>query len=104
MMGTNYYLFEPSITPLPAHNEDGEFKPDRLLHIGKSSHGWCFGLHVIPELGINDLDDWMKLFNKQEAVLFTEYGHLVAPAGAVTGVITARLAYESVDRVPPTDA
>lgn len=44
-MGTNYY-----------HVVRG--KPDR--HIGKSSGGWCFALHVYPEEGINTLEDWTK--------------------------------------------
>lgn len=55
IMGTNYYL----------HNRPpcaccGRSYPP--LHIGKSSAGWCFALHVIPEEGINDLDDWRKLW------------------------------------------
>ena len=30
------------------------------LHIGKSSMGWCFSMHVIPELKINSWADWRK--------------------------------------------
>lgn len=32
--------------------------PHPKIHIGKSSGGWCFQLHVIPELGLNDWEDW----------------------------------------------
>lgn len=65
-MGTNYYL---SANPCP-HCGRG---PDRL-HIGKSSAGWCFGLHVIPELEINSLDDWRKAWGKPGAKIVNEYG------------------------------
>lgn len=40
-MGTNYYWTE----------EGGD-----RVHIGKSSVGWCFGLHVTDD--IQSLDDW----------------------------------------------
>lgn len=52
-MSTNYYIKEKSML--------GE-KFDHLIHIGLSSYGWCFQLHVIPEKGINNLDDWKKIF------------------------------------------
>jgi hypothetical protein len=54
MMGTNYYQRERP--PCPTCGSKGEVR-----HIGKSSGGWCFTLHVYPEDGINDLDDWLKL-------------------------------------------
>jgi hypothetical protein len=63
-MGTNYYLHKPACL----HCGRG----DEPLHIGKSSAGWCFALHVIPE-EINDLDDWIKLW-KAPAVIKDEYG------------------------------
>jgi hypothetical protein len=31
-----------------------------ILHIGKSSCGWNFSLHVIPDRGLNTLDDWKE--------------------------------------------
>jgi hypothetical protein len=65
-MGTNYYV---SAQPC-AHCGRG---PDRL-HIGKSSGGWCFSLHVIPELDINSLDDWRREWNKPGIRIFDEYG------------------------------
>lgn len=45
-MSTNYY------TEAPKGYEEKE------LHIGKSSGGWYFSLHVIPELGITTWDAW----------------------------------------------
>ena len=51
-MGTNYYL---KIDPCPHCG-----RSDKRLHIGKSGAGWCFSLHVMPEDGIDDLDDWCE--------------------------------------------
>lgn len=48
-MGTNYYHID----------RDGVHR-----HIGKSSVGWCFSLHVIPEEGINDLEDWQARWKR----------------------------------------
>lgn len=36
----------------------------RERHIGKSSYGWAFALHIYPEDGINTLDDWTEEFRK----------------------------------------
>jgi hypothetical protein len=43
-MGTNYYLVN-------------ERRPEQKLHIGKSSAGWCFALHVWT-----DKEDPLKLY------------------------------------------
>lgn len=51
-MGTNYYVKHPKC-------ERCGHQPDDL-HIGKSSAGWCFALHVYPEKGIYDLPDWKR--------------------------------------------
>lgn len=69
-MGTNYYLHQ---------------KPDceccgrefESLHIGNSSGGWCFSLHVIPEEGINTLDDWRARWAAPGAFVRNEYGEYV---------------------------
>jgi hypothetical protein len=66
-MGTNYYLYDK-----PPCKECG--RPQEAKHIGKSSAGWCFSLHVIPEEGITDLEDWKKLWNQEEAVIKDQYG------------------------------
>ena len=70
-MGTNYYLH----TKAPCKTCGRPF--DRL-HIGKSSYGWCFTLHVIPEEGIVDLPDWQKLWKKRGAFIVDEYGDRVS--------------------------
>ena len=64
-MGTNYYLHQPDEDP---------------LHTGKgSSSGWCFSLHVMPEKGINDLQDWVDLWQAPGARIEDEYGLDVPP-------------------------
>ena len=70
-MGTNYYLHtKPPCTCCG--------RPYPPLHIGKSSAGWCFALHVIPEEGINDLDDWRKLWSQSGAYIEDEYGDAIS--------------------------
>lgn len=66
-MGTNYYLY-------PASPCEACGRPHGPKHIGKSSGGWCFSLHVIPEEGINDLEDWEKPWNQEGAVIKDEHG------------------------------
>jgi hypothetical protein len=67
-MGTNYYLHQRTGLPEPDH--------EIVLHIGKSSTGWCFSVHVMPERGINDLQDWVTLIEQRAsaAVIKDEYG------------------------------
>lgn len=81
-MGTNYYL-EAS----PPCECCG--RPYERLHIGKSSYGWCFSLHVIPEYGINDLDDWSRNFQKPGAVITDEYGDTITMS-EMMDIITKR--------------
>lgn len=50
-MGTNYYHVERD--PCSCCG-----RPFESRHIGKSSAGWCFSLHVHPDDGIRTLDDW----------------------------------------------
>lgn len=71
-MGTNYYL--AAKPPCECCK-----RPYKSLHIGKSSGGWCFALHVIPEEGINTLDDWKARFNEPGAVIVDEYNQEISP-------------------------
>lgn len=34
---------------------------DEILHVGQSAAGWKFNLHIIPEKGILELDDWIPI-------------------------------------------
>ena len=67
-MGTNYYLH---VDPCRCCK-----RPDRILHIGKSSYGWHFQLRVYPSENINDLSDWKPLFDKWP--IFDEEGNSVS--------------------------
>jgi hypothetical protein len=67
-MGTNFYL---RIDPCERCG-----RSDVQLHIGKSSSGWCFALHVIPEEGINCLEDWEQKWAKGK--IFDEYGREIS--------------------------
>ena len=69
-MGTNYYAVSPENTC----EHCGRYDTQDRLHIGKSSSGWCFSLHVIPELGLNSLEDWQKHLKQRHIVIEDEYG------------------------------
>lgn len=85
-MGTNYYLHEKKPETCPHCGHTPDYEP---LHIGKSSMGWCFSLHVIPEEGINTLEDWQARWSKPEAVIWNEYQELITP-GEMLRIITER--------------
>ena len=72
-MGTNYYLYEGS-EACPTCK-----RPFEPLHIGKSSAGWCFSLHVIPEEGINTLDDWRTRWGTPGTIIRRSAGVTVTP-------------------------
>jgi hypothetical protein len=80
-MGTNYYL---RYNPCKCC---GLAKPDK--HIGKSSWGWYFLLHVIPLENINSLEDWKKVWSDPESKIFDEYDYQVDP-DEMTKIITER--------------
>ena len=65
-MGTNYYLHSKVCSHCG--------KPAEVLHIGKSSAGWCVALHVYPDQGINDLTDWRAKIYDPDSKIFDEYG------------------------------
>ena len=44
-----------------------------ILHIGKSSAGWYFSLCIYPLIGINNLDDWKKIWSSSDCKIYTEY-------------------------------
>jgi hypothetical protein len=67
-MGTNYYWYEKE----PCACCGREFEP---IHIGKSSYGWHFALHVDDET--KSLDDWKKRFDIQGSFIKNEYGEKI---------------------------
>lgn len=74
-MGTNYY------TEAPKGYEEKE------LHIGKSSGGWCFSLHVIPELKLTTWEAWKDYLRKRP--IWDEYENSI-PFKELEKVVTER--------------
>lgn len=70
-MGTNYYL-ETEVCPHCHRSAE-------RLHIGKSSAGWCFSLHVDAEISINSLDDWRERWSAPRSRIVDEYGRQYTP-------------------------
>ena len=92
-MSTNYYLkkkAEPTCTCCNRPYEDVE------LHIGKSSAGWCFSLHVIPELGLNTLQAWKDKFNEEGFLIYDQYDREVTQSQMLQ-TICRRSAHRQVD-------
>jgi hypothetical protein len=84
-MGTNFYFRKP----LANYCEHcGRSDPPKELHIGKSSAGWCFGLHVYPEQGIHTLGDWEAIW--PNGTIFDEYGDELSHS-TMLQVITGRV-------------
>lgn len=79
-MGTNYYLQSEPPCKLCGHKKDDK-------HIGKSSCGWCFALHVYPDEGINDLFDWQRVWHGK--IIIDEYGKIVSEED-ILKIITIR--------------
>lgn len=80
-MGTNYYLHGNVCKSCG--------RGDEPLHIGKSSCGWHFGLHVIPEENINSLKDWSKRWCQDDVVIRNEYYDKIKPID-ILAIITQR--------------
>jgi hypothetical protein len=59
------------------------------LHIGKSSLGWCFALHQIPEDGLMSLDDWILKWSESDYSIINEYGEKISPTDMLR-IITRR--------------
>ena len=95
-MGTNYYWIK--VQP-PVCQHCGRSDEVERLHIGKSSAGWCFALHVIPELGIADLPDWEKLWAEPGSAIVDEYDKPVT-VDEMRAVIMARARNKDWNEAP----
>jgi hypothetical protein len=94
-MGTNYYLRTgKKITKTCDCGFEHEL--DEELHIGKSSWGWKFALHIIPERGINELEDWEELFKTGK--IFDEYGNEITEEQMMDCILNRSFPY--CDRGP----
>lgn len=90
-MGTNYYH---ESEPCP---HCGDVKHRK--HIGKSSAGWCFSLHVdyAGEDGVHSLEDWKREFAKAGTRIVDEYGD-TRTAAEMLDTITNRSWTPSIHR------
>src|SRR5215472_706905 len=97
-MGTNYFCKTDryELTGFPQTVEPGE---SAILHIGKSSAGWTFALHAIPELELYDLEDWLKLWQGGAWLIYDDAGAAYSVQGVVN-VILARFGKFPVGRTP----
>lgn len=72
-MGTNYYWYK-NLEPCECCGKYCD-----PIHIGKSSGGWNFSLHIHPESGINSLVDWVAKFTQSGSAIINEYGSGIIP-------------------------
>ena len=96
-MGTNFYLKVKS-PPGPCH-ACGHVPPvEERLHIGKSSAGWCFSLHVYPEDEYTpdeererpqSLEEWRVRFEAPKFMIEDEYDNPIT-AKEMMSIITER--------------
>jgi hypothetical protein len=99
-MGTNYYSVRRGVdyeTPESFWDIRGT---EDCIHIGKSSAGWCFSLHVIPEMGIMNLNDWIDRFLDPDRIIVDEYQETVSWDKMIR-VITQRKGQAPLDYADP---
>ena len=72
-MGTNFY-WKSTACETCGHSAES-------VHIGKSSAGWCFGVHVYPENPElpQSWDAWKDRFALLPGVIEDEYGDVIVP-------------------------
>ena len=85
-MGTNYYHHRETH---PACEHCGRGPDEEVLHIGKSSLGWTFSLHVIPEMGLTSWDAWLARLQAGGRIL-DEYDREIE-LSAFVAVVTERI-------------
>jgi hypothetical protein len=111
-MGTNYYLRRPmpasSDTPCGYdfrwyHREGYTPAQQEQIHLGKSSYGWVFALHVYPNAGVRSWDDVQTLcrvLTENGWVLVDEYGDNLSVEDFIA-VVTDRDPIEPSDERTP---
>jgi hypothetical protein len=84
-VGTNYYWTGHTSPPCP-------------IHIGKSSIGWVFGFHAIPDRGLVSWAAWRAAL-EGGGVIRDEYGEVI-PLERFVQIVTAKagLARRSLSR------
>ena len=95
-MSTNFYLKRRvfNTDPCPHCERPGPYVTEERLHIGKSSFGWAFSLHVFsdPQRGPTNLEQWLYEFVQIGNVIVDEYNRTVS-ADEMREIITERVKY-----------
>ncbi len=86
-MGTNYYCETGRMLEVECDCGFKHMMPE-TLHIGKSSYGWKFTLHSIPEKGLVCWRDW-EVVLRDATRIFDEYGEDV-PFGELKSTVLER--------------
>lgn len=81
-MGTNYYWIKDDTTCPHCGRRDPD---EERVHIGKSSVGWCFSLHVDPSIGIESLDGWTEMF--KTGFIEDEYGNRLSAEDMIKKIV-----------------
>lgn len=58
-----------------------------VLHIGKVSAGWHFSLCIYPLIGINNLDDWKKVWSSDDCTIYTECGEEISEEEVLSYIV-----------------
>lgn len=89
-MGTNYYLYLKSDYEVISNYfkvrknnnlfnfAEYEFLSPIRIHIGKSSCGWKFCLHIYPNHNINSFKDWYDILQNDEYIITDEYNEVIS--------------------------
>ena len=85
-MSTNYYVMEETVCEKCGHKQ---LTGKTAHHIGKSSFGWCFALHVFTEDDVTLLTwkDWLEYL--QDRTIQDDQGDVV-PLDEFIQVVTER--------------
>lgn len=95
-MGTNYY----HVTEAGNYCEHCKrFDEEFSLHIGKSSGGWAFALHIHPEEGISMLGDWVERWQQPNTKTIDSYGGEIS-SDEMRDIITNRKGQSESGRKP----
>ena len=87
-MGTNYYWI-PDRCPTCKRGDQ--------IHIGKSSAGWVFSLHVYPKDDLHSLEDWINVW--RIGTIVDEYDETIS-ADEMLRTITERARPGGPDQPP----
>ena len=80
-MGTNFYMATEC-------ESCGHLKRER--HIGKSSAGWVFALHVYPDEAINNITDWIRILYTTTSSIIDEYDDPIDEDDMLSTIICRR--------------